>query len=458
MNKTIGYSLLLLLLTAFGCLPAQKVRPVKPAATGQQVSILAFSSEIDKQIHFLNVLLEENKLSDEDKKIATHLRDTYRTLQGRLSSQNPESFFVTDIYDLFKCVSDLDERYFSRKEGIANYSESISLFAQKKDDIFNAYVSGDFQAAIELCIELKTTFGPESLTPDIGVLFALSLAKKGMLDEAIDIGERVVRELETNPDIVQLRIGIAEWYLHKGEREKAISAYEKLADTLDEKGIEMQALSRKIAATEHTLPDSHQIPGEISSQLTAKPNTDRLIQEVEKLLEENRFSEARELLLAQKHTDYSSAQEEAFRQLMNKLDMAEQNYLEERISMLSMKQDMEQARRLLEEEKFEDVISMLDAMEAEQEESPEINELKQFAIEKLINRERNKAAKFFLAAKETRDLSIKEEDLQKALEILNAILEKYPSSKMDQKLKSHIRIVQEELAKLKERTETNREQ
>jgi len=347
-------------------------------------------------------------------------------------------------------LSAVDERYFAQKmDSISDNSEIISLFAEKKEDIMDAYMSGDFSGVIELCIELKTVFGPDSLTPDVGLLFALSLARKEMVDEAIDVGEKITRNLETSPDRLQLNIKIAEWYLQTGQREKAIHVYDKLTDTLDENEIIVQALRKNIATSESVGPSTGQrTPIQIQPQ-RLEVGIDHLLEEMVKLLEENRFNEARDLLIPIRRRTLTAAEMEIVDQASKKLEQAEENYLEEKISIISMKRDMEQARRLLEEERFEEVISRLEAIESEHEDSREITELKQFAIEKLINRERNRAATIFLAAKRTEDAAKKQTYLYDALEILKSLILKYPSTSLNNRLISNIRTVEEEIARLK---------
>jgi len=452
MKKITGYCLLLFLVPTFGCLPAQKV-PV-PAVKSVETDDQAFSGEIEKRICFLDTLLTEKNLSYSDKEIATNLRDTYQLLGELSSSRHPtEADYSSVIHDLFRCLSTIDKKYFDKETGAADdHARSISLFSEKRALIFDSYMSGDFQGVIALCIEMKTIFGPDSLTPDIGLLFSLSLARKGMLNEAINIGEGVGRELETNPDIVQLRIGIAEWYLLQGQREKAISVYEKLADTQDEKRMEIQSLSRKIAAAERRGSVVGPIQGRTPSQRVEKMTVDSLLEEVDKLLEENRFSEAKALLIM-KEQKVHSTEAETINQAYGRLELAEENYLEEKISMISMNRDMEQARRLLEEERYEEVISRLEALEPKEEDRREIKELKQFAIEKLINRERNRAATIFLTAKGTQDPARKEGYFRQCLEILNALNDNYPLSPLNQKVTSHMKIVEDELGKLEVSTE-----
>jgi outer membrane protein assembly factor BamD (BamD/ComL family) len=135
-------------------------------------------------------------------------------------------------------------------------------------------------------------------------------------------------------------------------------------------------------------------------------------------------------------------------QALKRLEGAQEEYLEETISMISEKKEAVQiARRFLDEEKYEQAISSLDAL-SEREESHEIKELREQAVESLINRERNRAAKIFLTARRTQDPEKKEEYLRSSFNILKALIEKYPSSPLINKVKSHLEKVEEELEKL----------
>jgi outer membrane protein assembly factor BamD (BamD/ComL family) len=65
-----------------------------------------------------------------------------------------------------------------------------------------------------------------------------------------------------------------------------------------------------------------------------------------------------------------------------------------------------------------------------------------------INRERNRAAKNFLAAKKTRDMNKKRQYLRKSYYILKSLIDKYPSSKEINKVKSNMKTVVEEMDRL----------
>ena len=450
MNNVIVLFVIVFLLSTIGCITPQRRHQIPAAGVDEQAEIRALSDSLETKISFFTRIVEKNNLSKEDRLLASDLLSTYQQLE-RLSDSNFEGTnSVRVIHDLFKQLSAVDERYFAQsKDCLSDKSQAISLFSEKKDNILGAYLSGDFSGVIERCIELKNVFGPDSITPDVGLLFALSLARKEMLNEAIDIGENITRKLEASPDHLKLSLRMAEWYLLTGQRKNAIRIYEKLTDTLDENEIIFQDLKRKIDSSEYkSLEAGHRIPIEIQPN-RMEVDMNHLLEEIGKLLEENRFGEARELLIPIRRRTLTTSEMEIVGQATKKLEQAEEDYLEEKISVISMKRDIEHARKLLEEERYEEVISRLEAMESEHEGSREITELKQFATEKLINRERNRAATIFLAAKKTGDAEKKQAYLNEALEILKSLISKYPSTSLNDKLISNIRTVEEEIGRLK---------
>ena len=482
MKKPVTYFLILFMIPAFACLHAPEKHPVVPTTGKAKSTPLIASKAIEDKIRFFNKILEQNSLSEEDEKIARGLLNTYKKLK-KLSSGSA-SHHQAAIQDLFICLGAVDERYFGAvQKSKQDYSRQMTLFSIKRHDILDAYLSGNYKEVIDLCNELKKLFGPDAITPGIGILYAISLANNQMTEEAIAIGEKTASQVETGPDLVQLRAKIAESYLQQMNREKAMAVYEKLADTLDEQTIAVRALSNKIAESEkqkeaQPVPEVNQSPGTAEAsealpedvtavqaeedqkatdgaEITVK-SVDQILEEVGKFLEKNLFSQAREVLISYSGMDLSPHESEVLRQALNKVELAEENYLEEKISRISMKKDTEQARRLLNEDRYEEAISKLETPESDQEENREVQELKQFAVDKLIDRERNKAAKIFLTAKETQDPVKKERYLMEAHNILDTLIVNYPSSPLNGKLKSNIKIVEDELGKLRHGTATNR--
>jgi hypothetical protein len=257
-----------------------------------------------------------------------------------------------------------------------------------------------------------------------------------MLEDAIEIGEGIIRDLEVSPDLLLLRARIAEWKLKLGQRQEALLVYERLTDTLDEQRDIVQSLSRKIAGASK---GDQELEGAVN----------QILQRVEQLVQERRFDEAKDALIRKKNEVLPVAEKEAVEQALKSLVLAEEIYLEEKLSRISWRKGiLEMARKHLEAEKFEEAISNLEALESEQEDVHEIQELKTRAIEGLVNRERNRAAKIYLAAKKSWDPEKKEKLLRTSYEILKKLIEKYPSSGLNSKLKSHLNTVGEELNKL----------
>lgn len=446
MNRQVCLFLILWGL-AQGCTPTTKVKSTFPNGTRAPGFSQSFINDIKKKIAFFNNLLETD-MPKQDRKIARDLLDTYQEIKALSFSDAQEKSLTRGIQKLCTHLSFFEKKYFSSREETANFPKVLNQLAQQRNRILDAYISENYQQVINLCIELKNTFGPDSLTPDIGALFALALSKKEFLDEAIQIGEGVAQRLEPRPDLIRLRIEIAEWYLQQGNLDQAGLVYEKLADTLDEKEISVLFLKNKISDQQKNDNNSGTIP-EQGLYFQKEKSVDQLMVEIEKFLEENRFAEARNLLFAKKrHVGSSSAETEVVNKALKRVARAEERYLEEKISLISRKNDMAQTRKLLRQERLEEAIARLQAMAGEPTQDPEIAALKKFAEEKLINRERNRAAQIYLKTQQTSDPDIKEKGLEQCLHILKDLVDKYPASPLIKSVISHIETVNSELKNL----------
>jgi hypothetical protein len=404
---------------------------------------------LDEKIIFLNNILEKEDLTGKDREIASSLLDTYKSVKSISVGAFKEAEYQKVVRALLNNLNVLDEIYFSKQEERAkDYSRSISLFAAKKKEIQEAYALGDSKGVINHCLELKAVLGPDALTA-------------GMLTEAKSIIEGIVPELDTSPDLNCLRASIAELQLRLGEREKAIQVYKKLTDTLHEQEVVLQALNKRISRApvedkeiEASPPFQTGLEARAQAQsdyeLTTQPegNADQILYEVEQLVRERKFGEAWDLLILKRGTVSSETGLKNIDQALKRLERAQEEYLEETISMISEKKEaVQMARKFLDEEKYEQAISSLDTL-SEGEESHEIKELREQAVESLINRERNRAAKIFLTARRTQDPEKKEEYLRSSYNILKDLIENFPSSPLINKVISHLEKVEEELEKL----------
>ncbi len=121
--------------------------------------------------------------------------------------------------------------------------------------------------------------------------------------------------------------------------------------------------------------------------------------------------------------------------------------LQKELHQEAQKQDsVKVALSLIRSEKYEEAVLKLDELPSS---DPEVKELKNMTVEKIINRERNKAAKLFLAARNTKDPAKKEQILNSSYNILKAVADKYPSSPLIPKIQDHINRVTKELVKVK---------
>lgn len=454
MKRLIFSSLIIFFLLTIGCAPGLKKYEVVGPKTAIKVTPLLPANILDRKIGFLNKILKERDLPEKDRKIALDLVNTYKSVKRASSSDLTKEEYRRIIHDLFECYRLIDEYYFSKEKDTDRvYSDAIVLFANKRKNILDAYLSNNFKGVINHCLDLKEVFGSDALTPEIGLLFALSLGREGMLEEAIRIGERISNELEASPDLIQLQGCMAEWQLRLGHKEKSIRIYEKLTDNMDEKEALIRTLNSEISKTSESFKIIEQTSKE--QTVSESPDTngqktiDRLLHEVDDLLQRHAYNKARILLIKRRIRIEEGPEIEIIDQALNKVGLEEERYEREKEARNSQrKAALETVKNMIEEDKFEEAIAKIEELNQTHEINAETEALKERAIEKLINRERNRAAKLFLVAKKIQDTPKKEEYLRSSYKILNALIEKYPSSPLNKKLESHISIVREEMDKL----------
>lgn len=110
----------------------------------------------------------------------------------------------------------------------------------------------------------------------------------------------------------------------------------------------------------------------------------------------------------------------------------------------------EAAKNLLEQEKYEEAIDHLQEAERASDNSTEkeLVRLEEVAVKGLINRERNRAARFFLDSKKMADPVQKREALCIARDILADLILNYPNSTEVRKVEQNLGIVEKALEKL----------
>ncbi len=442
---------LLILSSLFGCVSETRMVVEQPKA--ETITTPPLSADIiDTKIASINNVLMSKDLDDEDRKLAITLISAYKELKSVSQGHGGTKGYHEIVHILFNNLNLLAERYFVKeKDDDQNYSEVINLFSIKTQKILDDYLSGDYQGVINDCVELEATFGPDSLSPEVGLIFAVSLAKRDMVSDALKIGETIIRELEAKPDLIHLRAYLIEWQLDMGDREKALKFYEKLIDNLDEREALLSRVRQKFKREEKIVHRERTPPMDDSKgDEVQEPSTiERLLKEIDKLVQRDAFAEAKLLLIKQRLMAQEETELETIDQIFKTVDLAEERYKKGKITSVTHGEDtLKLAAKLIEEEKFEEAISKLEELKENQDFAHETEEIKELAIEKLINRERNRAAKIFLLAKKTNEPTKRKELLVSSHTILKVLIEKYPSSSLIDKLNSHIKSVENELKKL----------
>jgi hypothetical protein len=442
---------LLLLSSLFGCV--SETRKVVEQPKAEIIATPPLSADIiDTKIASINNVLMSKSLDDEDRKLAIALISAYKELKSVSQGHDPNKGYEEIVLILFNNLNLLTERYFVKERGDdQNYSEVINLFSMKTKKILDDYLSGDYQGVIDECVELEATFGPDSLSPEVGLIFAISLAKRDMVGDALKIGETIVRELEARPDLIHLRAYLIEWQLDVGNREKALKFYEKLIDNLDEREALLSRVRQKFKRDQKIVHRETTPPiDDSNSDGLQQPSTiERLLKEIDNLVQRDAFAEAKLLLIKQRLMTQEETELETIDQIFKTVELAEERYQTEKTSSVTHGEDtLKLAAKLIEEEKFEEAISKLEELKENQDFAHETEEIKELAIEKLINRERNRAAKIFLLAKKTNEPTKRKELLVTSHTILKVLIEKYPSSSLIDKLNSNIKSVENELNKL----------
>jgi hypothetical protein len=398
----------------------------KPAATVRKI--------VRERIDFLELVLESRNTSPKQKRIAERLLASYRTIESYSDNSTlPDSGKIGPV--LLNSLELLEREYFlSHPKEAQEPSSSLELLEKKEHRILELYASKDFDAVIEQCLQFRSLFGRQALTPRIGLVFALSLGEKGRLREALRVGEGIAGYLEKKPDLIELQLAISRWNLKLGRDAAARQTYADMSTRLKRHNTRAEVLSAEISPITTPVPDR---------EIT------RTLERVDRLILEKSFARARDLLEAASSRAQQESSIRAIEAAYHALESAENEYLENKIAAIARKKEgLQSARKLLEQEKFEQAIKEIELLEADQAATAELMQLKRLAIERLINRERNRAAKLFLLAKKTRNHAEKINYLQSSLKVLKSIYNKYPASGLNHKVKSHIEQVSEELAEI----------
>ncbi|MEW6669648.1 MAG: hypothetical protein AB1512_30940 [Thermodesulfobacteriota bacterium] len=434
-----------------GCLPETRREAVPPRAEHTRPPISM--SEVESIMARLARVLEDKRITGGDRQVAKDLLNSLDMMKSHLEPpvNRAEADRISRL--LFEALDHLEKEYFARERADeGDYPKVLDAYASRRKQIIRAYLSGDHEGVINLCIGLQDAFGKAGLTPDVGLVFCLSLAKRGRISDALKVGEKVIGELEEGPDSLHLRARMIEWYLSLDQGKRARDSLEKLSRSTAEREALLKEARGRLGEQETAVASvpspSPEADAQDSTGAQAFQSLDKLLAEVDGLIQRNELTKAKFLLLQQRIRFPEGPETEAIDQAMQKVEAAEMGPGEE-IATTGFKGDgadgITLAKKLVEEEKYEEAISRLEEMEREGNATPDSRELKEAAIEKLINRERNRAAKLFLMAKGTSDPAKKNELLASSYNILKVLIDKYPSSPLISKINDNMNRIREEM-------------
>jgi hypothetical protein len=453
------------LLTFLGaCQPALRKEPV--SSKKEMTAPLSVSVEaLDRRILYLNRVLETQDLSGDDRGLALDLLAAYRGLKTASQTGSLAQNYSPMINILLKNLEQMENRYFTKKfEAPRLSSEGVHQLANKRKKILEAYSAGDDQAVIDRILDLEKTFGPDSLTPDLSLLLALSLGKKGTFTTALSVGQDAASQLEGKPDLLQLRAQMIDWQLALGNDKEAKEIYDRLQSKLTERDTLVKAMEQKVApgGSRVTLPET--APGGDLAKADVERDLKEALARVDESVQKGDFGRAKFILLQQRIRLQEGPEAELIDQALKKVEMEEEKVREQEKAGIAAKgpssadvqkelrheaetQDgLKVALNLIRSEKYEEALQKLDELPPA---DPEARELRNSTVEKIINRERDKAARMFLNARNTKNPAKKEELLNSSYNTLKAVADKYPSSPLIPKVYDHMLQVTKELAKLK---------
>jgi hypothetical protein len=455
-RRVLKFLMITVLLT--GCMPETRREAATPKTA--YVPPLPISAEaVEVRRTRLSKLVEGREVSDQDKLAAKQLLHSYDVIKESLEHPAVEEEKMRIIRLLFDSLGDLDDAYFAKERfDETNYPKVLRIYADKKTKILKDYLAGDYEGVINGCIAMEQVFGKESLMPEMGLLFSISLAKRGRLNDAIKVGEKILKEMEGRPDQLHLLAHVLEWQLATGQEKSARDSLGKLIQIAEERENLVKEAKLRLSTEEKTTPPpegiSESSPSEGSPIVPEIASLEKLLSDVDELVRQREFTTAKFLLLQQRIRFQEGPETEAIDNAMIKVEAAEG----ETAPVVTTTQPevpkgehdgIKIAKRLIEEENFEQALTKLEELQQEGILDPEATQLREVAIERLISRERNRAAKLYLIAKNTTDRAKKEELLLASHAILKNLLDKFPLSPLSKKINDNIIKIKEELESLK---------
>jgi tetratricopeptide (TPR) repeat protein len=432
MKRTLlNLLIVLLILVTAGCarFPGRK-GPELSGPTAVPSHPLISQQELTQKIVSLQQKLQENRISETDRPGAEALLEIYKLMENAFFPPTGETGCRQLIARIFLRLDRIEATFQPAGKAISPAERTaMDFFARQRKRILESYLSGDFRDVINRVFTLKEQLGASAITPDIKLILALSFANQGLFKEAIQTGEYAARELEQIPDLIILEAKIATWYSRLGKEDAAMLHYEKVNDLMDDRTALLNNLKQELQARPKKQDGKHLSLPEVLGM-------------VENQLQAHAFDHARMLLLQKRQDGALSPSELAtIDQALERVEKAKE------ASLGREKRALKEIRHLMEEENYEAALNMLEGLRSEGIQGDEITRLEHEAREKFISRERKKAAALFLRARAAASSLEKKEYLRRSHDILQHLLDKFPSSPSRDKILQNLESVDRELAK-----------
>lgn len=443
-----------LLVTLFsGCAPQVKREtptPPPPAVRVQPLPPLQLEG-LDKKIASLKDFLDTEGLHEEETAVARSLLATYETIREVLTYPlYPDDYHrIVDL--LYGNLRYLDEVHLKTMQRLREKTAQAYLESRKR--ILTDYLSEKYLSVIEGCAELEKRLAPEELPSETALVCALSLGENGRYEDALRISQAISPELEKEPGFAWLKLKSMEWELALGNQDKAVKEYEQLSERLGQEDALLKSAEKKIAQAPSKAAVAESLEKEIprvEAEQRSSVSTEEVLKKADELVKAGELDKAEFLLFQYRLRLEEGTEAEAVDRALESLgDAAATSPSPEVPVGPTAAEIVKMASVLIDSEKYEEGLSKLNELKQKEPLSPDAQKLEARAIERIINRERNKAAEIFLRARNTTDPGKKEELLKSSYEILKAVGEKYPDSPLNKKINDNMRAIENELKKVK---------
>lgn len=432
-----------------GCTTGTKPEIIRDSRKDTVIHLLP-ADDISARIAGKKEFLKKENNPEDKNEAATLLIQAYNRISKLNSEKISRSEYKDIITTLFEVLGKLEEKYFfissdSDKETRVNI---INDYINIKKKISESYLVGNYREVNTRCYELMSRYGKESLTPEIGLIFALSLARDNMIPEALSIGKKIIKDIDMSPDMNLLIMNIIKWELELGNRENAMVYYEKLMDDTGENNSFL--IRARTLISEADKDNDNNKPETLSELYNSDPTgtADTAIKEnlekVDSLIDEKDFSTAKSFLYRWQMRAEEEREVDYIDRALKRVEAAEENLNEE---SNRNKAKLDEANGLIEKESFEEAIELLDSITGE-EQDQEIKKLKDTAIRKLIDFKRDRAADYFDRANNSNNSEQKKTLYLATKEIIEYLFNTFPDYPRVKNLQRILDEINGELKKL----------